>query len=177
MALTYLEVFKRSPVLSVRSQIFLQSPVNCLCYSSLTWDHSQALPQPTAAWQIALMPWGRLGFCYLSYISLLPLSTLCLQPLDMLISISLLRLSSTIFLPGEEFPLLTPTALQLLGVARCAISYPWETAVSFSLAYLSPQCSPTRLWVFKAKDNVVHHLQCKPNTYNVKEWTVSREFF
>lgn len=113
------------------------------------------MPQPTAVWQIALMPWGRLCFCSLTYISLLPLSTLCLQPLDMLISISLLRLSSTVFLPGEEFPLLTPTALQLLGVPRCAISYPRETAVSFSLAYLSPRDSPTRLWDFKAKDNVL----------------------
>lgn len=110
MTLTGSEVSKGPQGCHCKSQGILQNPLEL---PSLLQPHLGPHPcetQPTAALASCPDALKLFCFCYLTFISFPPLCTLYLQPLDRLIFISLLRLSSTTFLLGEAFPLLIPTS-------------------------------------------------------------------
>ena len=137
MTLTWSEVSKGPQGCQCESQSLLQSPLES---PSLLQPHLGPLPcesQPPAA--LTSCP-DALRLCYLSFISFPPLCILYLQPLDRLIFISLLSLSSTTSLLGEAFPLLSPTStVQCSGVQ---FSVPIGTAIQVSFTYLYLQYPP-----------------------------------
>lgn len=110
MTLTWLEVSKGPQGCQCESQSVLQSPLES---PSGLQPHLGPLPcesQPTSALASCPDTLGLLGFCYRTFISFPPLNIRYLQTLDRLIFISVSRLSSTTFLLGEAFSLLTPTS-------------------------------------------------------------------